>query len=91
LEPRALLQTLAARGVTRVLVEGGAGLAAALLRAGLVDRLVWFHAPGTMGEEGLASLAGLGVGPLAAMPRFRLLDSRRLGEDIMSEYGPAKE
>lgn len=89
LQPRAMLQALASRGVTRVLVEGGAQLAASLLGAGLVDRLVWFHAPATMGEEGLASLGALGVGPLAAMPRFRLLDSRRVGGDIMSEFGPA--
>ena len=87
LQPRAMLQALAARGVTRVMVEGGAQLAASLLKAGLVDRLVWFHAPAALGDEGLASLGGLGVGPLADMPRFRLLDSRRVGGDIMSEFG----
>ncbi|MBS7810837.1 bifunctional diaminohydroxyphosphoribosylaminopyrimidine deaminase/5-amino-6-(5-phosphoribosylamino)uracil reductase RibD [Roseococcus pinisoli] len=86
LQPRAMLQALGARGVTRVMVEGGAHLAAALLKAGLVDRLVWFHAPAMLGAEGLESLGGLGIGPLSAMPRFRLLDSRRLGADIMSEY-----
>ncbi|TCH96566.1 bifunctional diaminohydroxyphosphoribosylaminopyrimidine deaminase/5-amino-6-(5-phosphoribosylamino)uracil reductase RibD [Roseococcus sp. SYP-B2431] len=86
LQPRAMLQALGARGVTRVMVEGGANLAASLLKAGLVDRLVWFHAPAALGAEGLASLGSLGVGPLAAMPRFRLLDSRRLGADIMSDY-----
>ena len=86
LQPRAMLATLAARGVTRVMVEGGAGLAAALLRTGLVDRLIWFHAPGTMGAEGLASLGPLGVTLLAGMPRFRLLETRRLGPDVMNDY-----
>jgi len=89
LQPRPMLAALAARGVTRVMVEGGAGLAAALLRAGLVDRLIWFHAPGTMGTEGLASLGPLGVTLLSAMPRFRLLETRRLGPDVMNDY--AKE
>ncbi|MBX9752413.1 MAG: bifunctional diaminohydroxyphosphoribosylaminopyrimidine deaminase/5-amino-6-(5-phosphoribosylamino)uracil reductase RibD [Roseococcus sp.] len=84
--PRPMLAALAARGVTRVLVEGGAGLAAALLRTGLVDRLVWFHAPGTMGAEGLASLGPLGVAALSAMPRFRLEATRAVGEDVMSEF-----
>jgi len=35
-----------------VLVEGGAQLAAALLRAALVDRIAWFHAPAVMGGDG---------------------------------------
>ncbi|MDB5414848.1 MAG: ribD [Rubritepida sp.] len=87
LQPRAMLAALGARGVTRVMAEGGAGLAASLLRAGLVDRLVWFHAPGTMGAEGFPSLGPLGVALLSAMPRFRLLDSRRMGDDVMSDYG----
>ncbi len=84
--PRPMLAALAARGVTRVLVEGGAGLAAALLRAGLVDRLVWYHAPGLMGAEGLASLGPMGVAALSAMPRFRRTATQVLGEDVMSEF-----
>lgn len=84
--PRPMLAALAGRGVTRVLAEGGAGLAAALLRAGLVDRLVWFHAPGTMGAEGLASLGPLGVAALAAMPRFRRVETRPVGGDVLSEF-----
>jgi diaminohydroxyphosphoribosylaminopyrimidine deaminase/5-amino-6-(5-phosphoribosylamino)uracil reductase len=86
LVPRAMLAALAQRGVTRVLVEGGAGLAAALLRAGLVDRLVWFHAPGVMGAEGWPSAGPLGIAALARMPRFRHVASEALGEDVMSEY-----
>ena len=39
------LAALGERGLTRLLVEGGGRLAAALLRAGLVDRLAWFRAP----------------------------------------------
>ena len=34
--------------------KGGAGIAAALLAAGLVDGVAWFHAPTTMGGDGLA-------------------------------------
>ena len=84
--PRAMLAALAARGVTRVLAEGGAGLAAGLLRAGLVDRLVWFHAPGVMGAEGWPSTGPLGIAALAAMPRFRLEATRAVGADVMSEF-----
>ena len=48
-----VLAALAARGITRVLVEGGAALAASLLRRRLVDRLAWFQAPLIIGGDGL--------------------------------------
>jgi diaminohydroxyphosphoribosylaminopyrimidine deaminase/5-amino-6-(5-phosphoribosylamino)uracil reductase len=84
----ALLGALAERGVTRVLAEGGAGIAAALLREGLVDRLAWFHAPGVMGGDGLPAADPLPVGVLSAMPRFRRVASRPLGPDWLTEFEP---
>ncbi|HEV7267023.1 MAG TPA: bifunctional diaminohydroxyphosphoribosylaminopyrimidine deaminase/5-amino-6-(5-phosphoribosylamino)uracil reductase RibD [Falsiroseomonas sp.] len=83
---RALLQALAQRGVTRVLAEGGAGIAAALLREGLVDRLAWFHAPSVMGGDGLPAAYPLPVDVLAAMPRFRRVAARPLGDDWLTEF-----
>ncbi len=81
-----LLRALGRRGVTRVLAEGGAGLAAALLRQGLVDRLVWFHAPAVMGGDGHPALEGLRLAALSAMPRFRRAAQRALGDDMLSEF-----
>ncbi|MBB5689672.1 bifunctional diaminohydroxyphosphoribosylaminopyrimidine deaminase/5-amino-6-(5-phosphoribosylamino)uracil reductase RibD [Roseomonas alkaliterrae] len=91
LDLRALLAALAQRGVTRVLAEGGAGLAAGLLRAGLVDRLAWFHAPGVLGAEGLPAAEGLRVGALAAMPRFRRVALAPLGADVLTEFERIEE
>ena len=56
------LEALAARGLTRILVEGGGRLAASLLGARLVDRIEWFRAPGAIGADGVPALAALGVG-----------------------------
>jgi diaminohydroxyphosphoribosylaminopyrimidine deaminase/5-amino-6-(5-phosphoribosylamino)uracil reductase len=81
----ALLGALAQRGVTRLLAEGGAGIAAALLREGLVDRLAWFHAPAVMGGDGLPAAYPLPVEVLSAMPRFRRVASRPLGPDWLTE------
>ncbi|MFM7304921.1 MAG: bifunctional diaminohydroxyphosphoribosylaminopyrimidine deaminase/5-amino-6-(5-phosphoribosylamino)uracil reductase RibD [Alphaproteobacteria bacterium] len=81
-----LLRALGRRGVTRVLAEGGAGLAAALLRQGLVDRLVWFHAPAVMGGDGHPALEGLRLAALSAMPRFRRTAQRALGDDMLCEF-----
>jgi diaminohydroxyphosphoribosylaminopyrimidine deaminase/5-amino-6-(5-phosphoribosylamino)uracil reductase len=86
LDPRALLAALAARGVTRVLAEGGGGLAAALLGEGLADRLVWFHAPAVIGGDGLPAIGPLGLARLAERPRYRLVAQRPLGPDMMSEF-----
>jgi diaminohydroxyphosphoribosylaminopyrimidine deaminase/5-amino-6-(5-phosphoribosylamino)uracil reductase len=84
----AALAALGSAGLTRVLVEGGAQVAGALLRAGLVDRLAWFHAPGVMGGDGWPAAQAFGVGALAGMPRFHRLSTTMLGEDMLSEFEP---
>ncbi|RAI60125.1 bifunctional diaminohydroxyphosphoribosylaminopyrimidine deaminase/5-amino-6-(5-phosphoribosylamino)uracil reductase RibD [Roseicella frigidaeris] len=85
LDLAALLGALAQRGVTRVMAEGGAGLAAGLLRAGLVDRIAWFHAPGIMGGDGLPAVQPLPLAALSAMPRYRRVASRAVGADWFTE------
>jgi len=89
LDAGALMRALAVRGLTRVMVEGGAGLAAALLRAGLVDRLAWFHAPAVMGADGRPAADALPLDVLAAMPRFRRVSAVSLGPDLLSEFEAA--
>jgi diaminohydroxyphosphoribosylaminopyrimidine deaminase/5-amino-6-(5-phosphoribosylamino)uracil reductase len=76
-----VLAALAGRGITRLLVEGGAGVAAALLRAHLVDRLHLFTAPLVLGAESLPSVGQLGLDRLADAPRWRRVEGRALGDD----------
>lgn len=80
------LAALGRAGITRLLVEGGAQLAASLLREGLADRIAWFHAPAVMGEDGFPALRGLGVGSLAEMPRFTRRGSALYGADMLTEF-----
>ena len=80
------LGLLGDRGLTRLLVEGGGRLAAALFRADLVDRLVWFHAPLLLGSDGIPAVAGLDPNGLAAMPRFEQLATEFVGEDVMTVF-----
>lgn len=82
----AVLQTLGTRGLTRVLVEGGGHIAAALLRGRLVDHLVWFHGPRIIGDDGTPAVAGFGVESLAEAPAFALVSEQRLGDDLMTTY-----
>jgi diaminohydroxyphosphoribosylaminopyrimidine deaminase/5-amino-6-(5-phosphoribosylamino)uracil reductase len=89
LDLRAVMQALGARGLTRVLVEGGGRLAAALLRAGLVDRLAWFRAPSVMGGDGVAAAAAFGVEALGEAPAFRRLSVAEVGDDLLETYASA--
>ncbi len=86
----AALAALGAAGLTAILAEGGAGLAAGLLRADLVDRLAWFHAPALLGADGWPAAAALGITELAAMPRFRRVRSLPFGEDVLTELARAR-
>ena len=83
------MQALGAAGLTRVLVEGGAQVAGGLLRAGLVDRIAWFHAPGVMGGDGWPAAQAFGTAALREMPRFRRMDSRPVGDDMLTEFDKA--
>ncbi|HEV2301633.1 MAG TPA: bifunctional diaminohydroxyphosphoribosylaminopyrimidine deaminase/5-amino-6-(5-phosphoribosylamino)uracil reductase RibD [Stellaceae bacterium] len=78
------LAALGSRGLTRLLVEGGARLAATLLRARLVDRLLWFHAPKVLGGDGIPAAAALGIAALAEVPRFERTGVETVGEDVLT-------
>jgi diaminohydroxyphosphoribosylaminopyrimidine deaminase / 5-amino-6-(5-phosphoribosylamino)uracil reductase len=82
----AALHALGARGLTRLMVEGGGRLAAALLRARLVDRVVWIHAPLLIGADGVPAVAGFGVVALDDAPRFERMVSDTVGEDAITVF-----
>src|SRR5437879_1235303 len=79
----AVLKALAARDVVSVLVEGGADLAATLLRERAVDRALVVSAPLLLGADGRAMLAGLGVARLASALRLAQVTVTRLGPDVL--------
>ena len=69
-----------------VLIEGGAQTAAAFLSADLVDRLMIYRAPILIGG-GLPGIADIGLSDISnAHGRWRLADSRRLGNDALEVY-----
>jgi diaminohydroxyphosphoribosylaminopyrimidine deaminase/5-amino-6-(5-phosphoribosylamino)uracil reductase len=86
IDPGAMARRLAEAGLTRVLVEGGGGLARALLAADLVDRLVWFRAPLLLGGDGRPSVAAMGVGRLAEGFRFVRTGIEAVGDDVVETF-----
>ncbi|QSV13489.1 bifunctional diaminohydroxyphosphoribosylaminopyrimidine deaminase/5-amino-6-(5-phosphoribosylamino)uracil reductase RibD [Photobacterium ganghwense] len=78
----ALMDTLAGHDINHIWVEAGAGLAGALLAAGLVDELILYQAPKLMGSDsrGLVDLRGLTA--MAQVPELIISDVRMVGPDI---------
>ncbi len=72
--------------ICSVLAEGGGVLSAALIKAGLVDRIEWFRAPMLLGAEGRPAIGGLALAALAEAPKWRRVAVRELGPDLWESY-----
>lgn len=77
----ATLQVLGERGITRLLVEGGAHISAAFLAAGLVDRLASFRAPLLIGGAGAPAVESFALDRLENAPTFVRSALCQLGGD----------
>lgn len=80
------LGLLSGRGITRLMVEGGAELATSLLDGGLVDEAVILEGSEEIGEGGLAAFGGRALDEAFPRTTYRLLGERRLGRDGMRHY-----
>ncbi|APG90591.1 bifunctional diaminohydroxyphosphoribosylaminopyrimidine deaminase/5-amino-6-(5-phosphoribosylamino)uracil reductase RibD [Sinorhizobium americanum] len=77
-----LLTALASRGISSLLVEGGARAARQFLDADLVDRILLYSGPSTLGEDGIRSPFDRTTVPAG----FSLKRSARYGDDIFEDY-----
>jgi diaminohydroxyphosphoribosylaminopyrimidine deaminase/5-amino-6-(5-phosphoribosylamino)uracil reductase len=78
----AVLEELRRREVQSLIVEGGAGVAGAFLRAGLVDKASFFVAPLILGSDGLGAVSGAGPLTVPEAARLRDVETRRHGDDV---------
>jgi len=88
---REALQSLRSRGVTHLVVEGGAALASAFMEAGFVDRLITFQAPVLLGAGALSAFAALPAQKADVAPRLRVVARKTLGSDVMTIYAVSGE
>jgi diaminohydroxyphosphoribosylaminopyrimidine deaminase/5-amino-6-(5-phosphoribosylamino)uracil reductase len=90
LDLTAVIERLTLRAVNELWVECGARLAAAFLKARLVDELILYVAPILLGADAapLTALRDLGL-DAAALPRFEFADVERIGEDLRLTLTPA--
>jgi diaminohydroxyphosphoribosylaminopyrimidine deaminase / 5-amino-6-(5-phosphoribosylamino)uracil reductase len=82
----AVLKLIAARGITRLMVEGGPTLAAALVAADLVDEANLFHSTKIVGPAGVDALEAMPLTALTGSPRLNRLASVALGADRQDVY-----
>ena len=80
-DPAEALRRLAALGRMRVWLEGGPTLAAAFVRAGLVDEVIAYVAPVLLGS-GRSAVGDLGITTIADALRLDLSDVTRVGSDV---------
>jgi diaminohydroxyphosphoribosylaminopyrimidine deaminase/5-amino-6-(5-phosphoribosylamino)uracil reductase len=76
-----VLKLLAARGVTRLMVEGGPILAAALVAADLIDEAVRYLSPTVVGAGGIDALEGMPLAALTESPRLKRVVNEPVGAD----------
>ena len=80
------LRTLGNEGLTRILVEGGAEVAASFVSADLLDEVVLFRASVVVGPDGVRALAGHALSAIERSPRYRQIESAMVGDDQMRRY-----
>lgn len=77
------MTTLAACGLTSVMVEGGARLAETLVKGNYVDEAAIFTGPGAIGAGGIRALGSLKLDDLTGDPDYRSIEERSYGPDRM--------
>jgi diaminohydroxyphosphoribosylaminopyrimidine deaminase/5-amino-6-(5-phosphoribosylamino)uracil reductase len=80
-DPALVLKHLHERGARSVLLECGATLAGAFMRAGLVDEVVAYLAPALLGS-GRPMIDDLGIDAMAGIRRLELIDVAALDSDV---------
>ena len=84
-----VLDELGRRGIVQAMVEGGATVAGAFHREGLVDRYVVYLAPALFGGDDARGLfTGAGARTIADVWRGRITSVEQLGDDLKVEMEP---
>jgi diaminohydroxyphosphoribosylaminopyrimidine deaminase/5-amino-6-(5-phosphoribosylamino)uracil reductase len=86
LDLQEVVRALAERGITRLLVEGGARVAASFVSAGLADEFWLLRGLEPIGADGVAALGALPLSAITRSPAFRVRASESLGKDTLTVY-----
>ncbi|THD71959.1 MAG: bifunctional diaminohydroxyphosphoribosylaminopyrimidine deaminase/5-amino-6-(5-phosphoribosylamino)uracil reductase RibD [Bradyrhizobium sp.] len=82
----AVLHALAEKGITRLLVEGGARVASSFVAEGLADEVWLLRGPEPIGTDGIAALDALPLTAITQSPDYRVRASESLHQDTLTIY-----
>jgi diaminohydroxyphosphoribosylaminopyrimidine deaminase/5-amino-6-(5-phosphoribosylamino)uracil reductase len=85
LDLKAVVEALAGRGITRLMVEGGPTVAAAFVKADLVDEAALFRSPNPLGD-GIDALEGMPLTALTKSPKLKPVASEAIGGDTLDLF-----
>lgn len=88
--PTAVLEDLAARGVERVMVEGGGHIHTMFLTADLVDELQIVFAPIFVGQDSAPRFVHESAFPQDFRNRMDLIETRAVGDCALLRYRPIR-
>ena len=86
LELEAALHALSDKGITRLLVEGGARVASSLVSAGLVDEVWLLRGPTAVGADGINALDALPLTAITRSPTLKVRATESLQNDTLTIY-----
>ncbi len=81
-----VLHALSGKGITRLLVEGGARVASSFVASGLVDEVWLLRGAEAVGADGVAALDALPLSVLTESPTLQLRASETLQKDTLTIY-----
>ncbi|MCP4584273.1 MAG: bifunctional diaminohydroxyphosphoribosylaminopyrimidine deaminase/5-amino-6-(5-phosphoribosylamino)uracil reductase RibD [candidate division Zixibacteria bacterium] len=79
---RALLEKLAKRGITSLLIEGGSGVITSFIKQNLVDRMIIVSAPIIIGD-GISGVGDLKTKTIDKARRLINIEQRKIGPDCL--------
>jgi diaminohydroxyphosphoribosylaminopyrimidine deaminase/5-amino-6-(5-phosphoribosylamino)uracil reductase len=86
LDLAAVLRFLSEKGMTRLMVEGGARVASSFVAAALVDEAWLLRGPDPIGDDGVAALGALPLVAITQSPQFRVRANETLDRDTLAIY-----
>jgi diaminohydroxyphosphoribosylaminopyrimidine deaminase/5-amino-6-(5-phosphoribosylamino)uracil reductase len=86
LDLAAVLRALSDKGISRLMVEGGARVASSFVAADLVDEIWLLRGPDSIGDDGIPALDALPLSAISGSPAFKARASETLDRDTLTIY-----